>query len=93
MFQQKMGSLPRINNRSQTIDEVAEPLDEPENVSKILEQKVDIKQLNALNDVKTNKVDTEQLMRCVDIMHKQITHIMVLIIELGKTIVTQQKES
>jgi len=39
-----MGSLPRINNyRSQTIDEVAEPLDEPENVSKILEQKVDIK--------------------------------------------------
>ena len=89
-----MGSLPRINNyRSQTIDEVAEPLDEPENVSKILEQKVDIKQLNALNDVKTNKVDTEQLMRCVDIMHKQITHIMVLIIELGKTIVTQQKES
>lgn len=47
----------------------------------------------ALNDIKTNKVDTEQAMRGIDILHMHIKHILVLFIELGKTIVNQQKES
>jgi hypothetical protein len=32
-------------------------------------------------------------MRCVDILHKQVTHIIVLLIEHMKTGLTQQKES
>lgn len=32
-------------------------------------------------------------MRGIDILHMQITHIIVLIIELGKTMVNQHKES
>ena len=59
----------------------------------LLQQKVDVNELKALNDIKSNKVDTEQTMRCVDILHKQLTHVMVLIIELVKTNVMSQKES
>ena len=43
--------------------------------------------------MKTNKVDTEQAMRGIDILHMHIKHILVLMIELGKTIVNQAKES
>ena len=45
--------------------------------------------LKILNDLKSNKIDTEQTMICVDILHKQITHIIVLLIETMKTIVFQ----
>ena len=36
----------------------------------VIDQKADISDLVALNDMKTNKVDTEMLMNCVDILHK-----------------------
>lgn len=41
--------------------------------------------MKALYDIKSNKVDTEQTMRCVDIIHKQVIHLIMLIIEMGKT--------
>ena len=46
-----------------------------------------------LMDIKSNKVDTENNMRNIDILHKQVTHIIVLLVEFLKTNVHQQKES
>lgn len=54
-----------------------------------LVKKANLSDLQTLNDLKTNKVDTEQTMICVDILHKQITHLIVLLIEAMKTIVFQ----
>ena len=36
----------------------------------ILNLKADLSDLKNLNDIKANKIDTEQTMICVDIMHK-----------------------
>jgi hypothetical protein len=36
----------------------------------LLDQKADISDLIALNDLKSNKFDTEKLMQCIDIEHK-----------------------
>jgi hypothetical protein len=52
-----------------------------------LVKKANLSDLQTLNDLKSNKVDTEQTMICVDILHKQITHLIVLLIEAMKTIV------
>jgi hypothetical protein len=58
-----------------------------------MRQKADIKDVMALNDIKSNKFDTEILMRCVDIQHKQISHVCVLLNECMKTLIKQHKES
>lgn len=47
-------------------------------------QKADRKDIDALNDLKSNKVDTESTMKSIDILHKQITHVIVLFIESVK---------
>ena len=39
------------------------------------------KDLVILNDIKSNKHDTEQIMRGVDILHKQLSHLIVLFVE------------
>ena len=42
-------------------------------------------ELEELSEQKSNKTDTEQLMKDVDIMHQQIVHMMVLLVEHLKT--------
>ena len=59
----------------------------------LLSKKADLSQIKTILDIKTNKIDTEATMRSIDIMHKQITHMIVLLIEHVKTSLTQQKES
>lgn len=54
----------------------------------LLTQKADVKDLQALNEIKSNKIDTDFLMKCVDIQHKQITHIVVLLVEAVKTMLS-----
>jgi len=54
----------------------------------LLMQKADIKDLLALGEIKSNKFDTNFLMKCVDIQHKQITHIVVLLVEAVKTMLS-----
>ena len=56
-------------------------------------QKADKKDLIALGEIKSNKFDTEQLTRWIDIQHKQISHLVVLFYEVLKTLITQKKES
>ena len=67
--------------------DIAEPLNarSSDEVEVMLKQKANMSDLKHLMDIKSNKVDTEQNMRSVDILHKQVTHIIVLLIEFLKT--------
>jgi len=62
------------------------PVDEEEK-DEALKGKADIKDLMAMNEMKSNKFDMEILMRCIDIQHKQITHLVVLFTESMKTLI------
>ena len=53
----------------------------------ILRQKADIKDLIKLGEIKSNKFDTEFLQKCADVQHDQIQHIIVLLLEILKTLV------
>lgn len=46
-----------------------------------------------MNDIKSNKKDVEDCMRCIDIQHKQIQHIIVILVEFIKTSLSNAKES
>ena len=52
---------------------------------KIIISKVDKSELEAVIDMKSNKADTDLALKSLDIIHKQITHMIVLIIELVKS--------
>lgn len=58
-----------------------------------LSQKADVKELLALNEIKINRFDTEALMRCFDIQHKQITHLIVLFVEAIETVINNKKRA
>ena len=51
------------------------------------------KDLVALNDAKTNKSDTEILMKSIDVQQKQIPQFIVLFVEQLKTLIKSQKET
>jgi len=53
-------------------------------LKKILMQKVDKQEVEAMIDLKSNKTDTDMAMKALDIVHKQITHMIVLVIEMVK---------
>ena len=42
-------------------------------------------------DIKSNKVDTEAAMKGIDVLHKQVEHILMLTVEMLKTFATDQK--
>ena len=67
--------------------DIAEPLNarSSDEVEVMIKGKANMSDLKHLMDIKSNKVDTEQNMRSIDILHKQVTHIIVLLIELLKT--------
>jgi len=65
----------------------------PDEIQTMLKDKADKADLNHLLDIKSNKVDTESNMRSIDIIHKQVTHIIVLLVEFLKTNITSAKES
>lgn len=76
-------SLQKNNNNTSNVPNALIGVDGTE-IKGLLMQKADRKELDALNDLKSNKVDTEQTMKAIDILHKQITHIIVLFIESVK---------
>ena len=55
-----------------------------------LAQKAELKDLAKLNDIKSNKFDTDFLMNCTDIHHRQLEHLAVLLIETVKTLIQTQ---
>lgn len=46
--------------------------------------KADRTELEAVIEQKSNKIDTDLVMKGLDIVHKQITHVVVLLIEVVK---------
>ena len=59
----------------------------------ILKAKADVQDLRELKELKSNKVDTESAMQCIDIVHKQLSHVIVLFIEFLKTNITNKKDT
>ena len=47
----------------------------------ILMQKVDKSEMESLGDIKSNKSDMERVLRDIDIVHRQLIHVMVLLVE------------
>ena len=60
---------------------------------KALEMKANSQEVSQLNERKTNKEDSEMMMRSLDIMHKQLTEFSVMFVELIKHGVRSGKES
>ena len=72
--------------------------DNPDDVSmsdwfSIVKMKANIDDVNRLNDTKANKHDSEQQMRALDIMHRQVTHLSVLLLEVQKQMINEQNET
>ena len=49
--------------------------------------------MDLIKEMKTNKYDSDMQMKCVDIMHKQVTHMAVLLIEIIKQGIIQKTEN
>jgi hypothetical protein len=50
----------------------------------MLLSKVDKIDLDRVVEMKSNRSDTEQAIRAIDVIHKQVSHIIVLFIEMMK---------
>jgi hypothetical protein len=48
--------------------------------------KVDKVELEAVANLKSNKRDTDVALKGIDILHKQVTHLVVLVVELVKLV-------
>ena len=59
-----------------------------ESLIKILNSKANQRDIDLIKEMKTNKYDSDMQMKCVDIMHKQVTHMAVLLIEIIKQGIT-----
>lgn len=44
-------------------------------------------------DIKSNKIDTESTMQCIEILHKQINQVIIMIVELIKTEISKTTET
>ena len=62
---------------------------DPEELKILLAQKADKEELRQIADWKTNKHDSEQLMKAIDIMHRQFDILAILIIEIVKAQLTE----
>lgn len=56
---------------------------------KLLALKVDKTDMDNVIEMKSNKTDTDLVMKGLDITHKQITHLVVLVIEHIKLTINQ----
>ena len=59
----------------------------------IIKSKANNEELLTLKEGKTNKSDSALMMRCIDIMHRQISHIIILVLELIKQGISNKIES
>ncbi len=53
----------------------------------MLMSKVDKAELEAVIDMKSNKSDTDLAMKGIDILHKQVSHLIVLLVEGVKSLI------
>jgi hypothetical protein len=60
---------------------------------KAIEAKADKADLIEINNLKSNKMDTENTLRWIDLLHKQIKHIAVLLVEGTKSLLKNPNET
>lgn len=64
-----------------------------EDLTKIIQSKASFLDVQKLRDEKTNKIDCQAQLHCIQIMHKMLVHLSVLLIETVKSGVrTNQSE-
>lgn len=51
-------------------------------MDKLLKSKAEAQDLIAVRDLKTNKSDTEQCFKCINVMHRMLENLAVLNIEM-----------
>jgi len=59
----------------------------------LLRSKADVKDLQKLGELKSNKFDTDLLLKCAEVQHDQMKHITVILNEAIKTLISTQKQS
>ena len=59
----------------------------------LLDKKANQSDLQNIADSKTNKQDSEQQLRAIDILHRQLDHTVVLLIEIIKGQLNEQNET
>ena len=64
-----------------------DPIQLPQEMNNILAGKADKRDLMNMLDIKSNKVDTEATMHALEVIHKQISTVVVLCVEMLKTFV------
>ena len=57
-------------------------------IKNMMSSKVDRDELTVLYDLKSNKLDMEMTMKSVDIVHKQVKHLVVILVEIMRLSVT-----
>ena len=57
-------------------------------IKNMISSKVDRDELTVLYDLKSNKLDMEMTMKSVDIVHKQVKHLVVILVEIMRLSVT-----
>jgi len=102
------GSKPRMNDGKSALEQQLIETQVPANSSerkkpennearesliKVLNSKAAQSEVEMLKEHKTNKHDTDMQMKCLDIMHRQVTHMVVLIIEILKQGIVTKTES
>ena len=80
---------PALVSQDIDIQNTEKPLDVPhdfeiEDVLEIIRHKADKSDIKYLKENKTNKLDSEHQMQAIDIMHRQINHTVVLLLEIVK---------
>ena len=83
---QASGALGKDGNGGGGISNVGSGVGvDAQELKKMLMSKVDQVDLEAVINMKSNKADTDIAMKGLDIVHKQVTHMIVLVVELIKS--------
>ena len=66
---------------------------EQQDIVGVLSKKAEKTEVEELRRNKTNKCDSENQMKAIDIIHKQVTHTVVLLIEVVKQLENEKNDS
>ena len=59
----------------------------------MLVEKVDKTELEQMDNNKSNKSDTQLTLKAIELLHKQVMHVVVLLIEVIKTMIPNAQEN
>ena len=99
----KMGALLGSNEGSTAIIDrnslvISQQNMEPDEINtsdwvQMIQTKAEKIDLERIQEIKANKSDVEHQMKAIDIMHRQMTHLSILLTEMQKQIINEQNES